>query len=192
MYQPLGGKYMKRVLSRLGFLAVILASVGMVAQQAAYAAPGASVAIVSGSGTISPGLTLTATSQTVSFGGTAVGAGAAAAGVGAVGTAAGVFGCSFSGGPNPPETQLSGSGIATGTCSGGTVGSATLSCTASYTRVGALVVITLTCTATASGPLGAASSSGPAVGVFIFIPTSAPGAPVTSYDLIGASVGAGT
>ncbi|MDQ1437913.1 MAG: hypothetical protein QOK43_1542 [Acidimicrobiaceae bacterium] len=185
---------MKKLLSRMALVGALLASVAMVGQTTTAYGAGVSGAAVIGQGTISPGLddTLPGTIQSVTFGGSAIGGGIAT-GVGTqVGIAVGDFTCTFNGGSSIPETRAAGSGTASGTCNGGTVGTGTIACTATYARAGALVLVVLTgCSASASGPLGTGSASGAlGAGLFVFVPDQLT-PPVTSYRLVGASAGAG-
>jgi hypothetical protein len=181
---------MKRIMGRFGLMLTIMAAVGLLAQSSAYGA-GAVAFAVEGSGSISPGLTLTSTPQSVTFSGTIIGLTVATGVLPSVGTAAGIGSCTFSGSSTGGETQATGQGTVSGSCSGASVGATLITCTVSYSRVGPVVVITASCTIVASGPLGSGSATGTGVGAFVFVPTSAPGAPVTSYDLVGVAAGAG-
>lgn len=174
-----------RILRRLSVLIAIIAAMAMVNSSSAYAA-GAAATGVLGGGNIGPGLTLTPTFQGGSFSGTATGGGLNSQ----PSVFAGQLNCNFGFSSSIAETVAHGAGNASGSCSGtdllGTSGS--VSCALTYARAGAIVVVAgLSCTATLNGQ----TSTGPLAGGFLFAPTSAPGAPVTSYLLVGAAAGVG-
>ena len=137
---------------------------------------------VNGGGTISPGLTATPSFQTGTFSGTFIGMIEAQRHV-----ATGVFSCSFAWGSTLAETSLQGQGTANGSCSGGTVGTGTKSCSLNYLRVGSKVITTGQCSNTVSDATGSGSQSGIETGQYTFIPTSGNGvtAPITSFALFG-------
>lgn len=174
---------MKHLLSRATLAFAVIASASMMAQNSAYASLGAAVV---GGGTITPGLTANPTFQSGTFSGTIAAAVNAQTAV-----AAGTGTCSFTFGSTIAETVLQGQGTASGTCSGGDVGSYTITCVAFiYVRVGPIVVIVEVgnCRITATGPTGSGANTGIAGGgVFLFVPTSGNGAtaPVTGYELAG-------
>jgi hypothetical protein len=148
-------------------------------------AAGAITGFLEGSGTMSPGLTLTSTSQSWTFSGTVVGAAESGR------ASAGVMSCSYSGGSSGGETQISGSGTMSGACSGGTVGTASVPCAIAFTRIGVHVAsmsITMSCTVNVSGD-GPSTITG--AGTFAFLTTSSPTSPWTSYDVAGVIGGAG-
>jgi hypothetical protein len=102
---------------------------------------------IAGSGTISPGLDLTPRTQSVTFSGSG-------AGVTTGSPTAGTFSCAFTGGSSAPETLAAGAGTATGNCSGVdmvTGASHSASCSVIYTRLGAEVNITGTCSGSVDG-----------------------------------------
>jgi hypothetical protein len=184
---------MKRLVSKLSLLMAIAAAVAMFGQSSAYAV-GAVGAVVVGSGTISPGLTTVPANQSFTF--TTANAASAPSYLGGVSTNGGVVAatatCSFNGNSTLAggETSAAGLGTGSGTC-GTAVGvagtSGSLACTLTYIRVGAIVVVVLSCQATVNGN---SNNNGPGVGVFLFVPTSVN--PTTTYQLAGAGVGAGT
>lgn len=150
-------------------------------------ATGVGATVVTGSGTISPGLTpnpTAGTPQSVTFTGTA--AGAFVNDVPDVD--AGSVSCAFSGSSSgifANESSGLGSGTVTGGCSGtGVLGSGvTVTCSFSYVRLESVVTITGTCTATVDGATFTATTAG----AFVFVPTTL--TPTTSYVLAGATVG---
>ena len=175
-----------RALRRLSVLLAIATAVVMVNGSSAYSVPGAAASAVIGGGGIGPGLTATPTPQSGNFSGTATGAGANAA----PGVFAGQLNCNFNFSSIIDETVAHGAGNASGNCAGtGVTGSnAQVNCDLVYVRVGPVVVTAgVSCTATLDGN----TSTGPLAGGFLFAPTSAPGAPVTSYALAGATAGVG-
>ncbi|MBW3667854.1 MAG: hypothetical protein KY443_01460 [Actinobacteria bacterium] len=166
---------------------MLLAGFAMLSTNTAYAAPGAGAAVVQGSGTISPGLTLLpAVQPTIAFGGTATGAFANSAPAADVGSVS----CSFSGSSNTTvgDNYAVGFGTVSGSCAGsGTVTGAAISVSCSamtYVRVATIVLVV---SATCSVTVGGTTSSGAVVGAFNFIPSTVlpPGAPVTAYELTG-------
>lgn len=178
-----------RLARKLTLAGVLLAGFAMLSTSTAYATPGLGAAAVTGSGTIQPGLTATSANQTVNFSGTAVGAFANASPAADAGTA----NCVFSGSSQPPgDNLLLGIGTVSGTCNGSGIVTGTginVNCnTMMYVRVGtAVVVVSQTCAVTVND----ATSHGPVVGGFNFVPTDGP-SPVTTYDLAGVAVFAGT
>ena len=178
---------MKRLLGRLGAIVAVSVCAAMVSQSSAYGATASALAVVGG-GTISPGLTATPNFQGGTFSGTVAGAVIATPGA-----ATGLGSCNFTFSSTIAETSAQGQGVASGTCSGGTIGTASVSCSLTYSRAGALVVIQASCNVSASGPTGSGTGAAAAVGVFVFVPTSGNGvtAPITGYSLVGVAAGAG-
>jgi hypothetical protein len=185
---------MKRLLSRLGLVLPLVLTMGLVGSTGAHSAVvGVDGLVIVGSGTISPGLTLVPTNQTVTFSSIAgVGGGAAVSSTGNAGAAGPLVSCTFNGN-GVAETSISGSGTATGTCAASPL-TGSINCTVEYDRAGPIVVVTVVnnCTATVSGvfgpiTIGAVTTVG--VGVFVFIPTTVN--PTTSYLLAGGAVGGG-
>ena len=175
---------MHRLLRKLSVAMALVAAVSMVGAGQANGAAAAAAVIVGG-GTISPGLTTTATFQTsVTFTGTAVGA------IAVVPQAdAGIYGVSFSGSSDIAETTEQGQGSGTGTVSGPGIvapGTDSVSCVLVYVRVGPVVVIVAvsSCGTVANG---ASQGGGTAIGAFVFVPGQVPPAAVTSYTLAGAA-----
>jgi hypothetical protein len=128
-------------------------------------------ALAFGSGSISPGLTIVPTAQSISFGGTLAGGGAVAGSAVVANDS-----CSVTAISNITETIAQGDGNASGSCSGTTALTASLH----YQRVGSVVVMT-----------GTGTVNGVAVTLAMhceFEPTSAP--TVTSYELQCAIAGA--
>jgi hypothetical protein len=147
----------------------------------AHALAGTVAGEFEGSGTISPGLTTTPTSQSWSLSGTLAWAGSVDTGLGA-GTAS----CSFGGGSTSPESVATGTVTMSGSCSGGTVGSFSCTCTLTITRVGCCWLITLRCTICINGHCITFT----VIIRLCMLPTST--SPVTSYLVLGEVVGAGT
>jgi hypothetical protein len=193
-----------RLSKKLVAAAAIVGAVALLAPSSAYAeGVGGGAVVVTGSGTISPGLDFDippvppippGEHQAVTFSGTATGLGL---GVDLVPTAiaadVGTLNCQFAGSSSIPETPAAGAGTVQGECSGaGLSGNITVTCRFDYVREAALVQIVGTCTVTASGlpPFGGVVTADTvAAGVFVFVPTSV--APTTSYLLVGAAAGAG-
>lgn len=181
-----------RLSKKLATSIAIVGAMAVLAPGTAHAATAAATTVVTGSGTISPGLTPTTGSpQSVTFTGTAAGAFV----TDTPDVDAGQMSCSFSGGSGVTtlgmgmfvnETSLYGEGTVSGSCTGvGVLGSVvTISCTFDYLRLGGIVVIEGTCTATVDGVTFTAS----AAGTFVFVPTTA--SPTTSYALAGVAAGA--
>lgn len=181
-----------RLNKKLATSIAIVGAMAVMAPGSAHAATGVSATAVTGSGTISPGLTpVSGSPQSVTFTGQAAGLF-----VSADIQDVGALSCSFSGGsadttltPGPldfsDETSLAGEGTVTGSCTGtGVLGNtATITCSFEYLRLTGLVVIVGTCDATAGGTTITAR----AVGVFGFAPTTA--SPTTSYALAGVAAG---
>jgi hypothetical protein len=184
----------------------LLAALMMVGAPAASATEaGAGAAVVVGSGTIgpcgvpipSPGNPNPSCANNVTFGGNISGIfGHVTDGPSAGGAIVVQGTCNFSG--SGTDTPLVATGSVGGSCAGGTqVGSAAVACAAgsiAYTRVGAVVVILGTCTVTVGNNVVAGpdtSITGTVAGAFVFVPTSAAGAPVTSYALAGVAGFAG-
>lgn len=129
------------------------------------AAPSVGVGVVLGSGGITPGLDATVpANQTVSFSGTAVGAGETNGSPVVVDDT-----CNFSGGSTTPETDGSGAGTATGSCTGTT----SVTANVAYTRFGSIVL--LNGTGSVNGTPGFLNAA------CVFVPTSFQ--PVKSYQL---------
>lgn len=142
-------------------VAAASAAAGMVPIDAAGAATGPSgfTVAVHGRGYATPGLSVAAFTQHGGFGSTTT----AAVGIdGTPGAAAGLGTCSFSWQSTGTETIAAGQGTATGTCSGGTVGTYSLSCPSmGYARVGLIWVWTpTTCSLTIDGSTTAVSGAG--------------------------------
>lgn len=127
----------------------------------AYADAGS--ATIQGAGTISPGLTTTATSQTFSFSGTGPVVDANNTSL------SGVYTCNVAGSSSAPETSATGAGTFSGSCTGPT----SVSVSGNYTRDAGDVVIT----GRISGSISASFTGG-----CVFIPTSAP--TVTSFRVV--------
>jgi hypothetical protein len=188
---------MKKLLSRVGVIAAIIACMAMVARTSAYA-EGGGIWALEGSGTISPGLTSTPSPQSGTFVATvAVGADVVVgAGVGtSVAAASGTCGFSFVSTLAGGETTALGAGSATGGCSASFAGTSQslTACTFLYLRVGPLVVLEAgtavgaPCTVSGTGPAGSGSAVAIlGAGVFVLVPTAA--APITSFVLSGAAV----
>ena len=162
-------------------VAVVLASVLPGSIPEAHAAAQAA-GWLSGSGTISPGLTFTPTYQYVSFSGTFVGEYEVDTAV-----AAGALYCSFSGGSTVAATVVSDAGVLNGLCTTGTpsLGAGTLSSSWTYIRVGSYYMVSY------DGSLGVGGSPATTVagqGVFRWFPTSYV---VTSYVMEGTVAFAG-
>jgi hypothetical protein len=119
------------------------------------------VGVVTGSGTISPGLTSFPTDQSLTF------STLAAFGASSNPTNAGSYACTFNGGSSAPETTQQGAGTGAGSCGG----ALSVGCSFSYTRVGAIF--------TWKGDCGGSSLDAE----FVFIATSTQ--PTTSYLLFG-------
>jgi hypothetical protein len=145
------------------------------------------VGAVNGGGSISPGLTLTSTPQTFTFGGTLDAVGADTNGD--VFTTTGAT-CTFSGSSNAGETLATGAGTGSGSCSGpGTIvhGATTqaatfsASCTINYTRVAGGVLVTGSCTVSVLGITITINFSTTIKVVCSFEATVAP--PVVSFKL---------
>jgi hypothetical protein len=181
------------------FLALAMA-VGIMMPSSAYAngGPVAGTAVVTGSGTITPGLTTTATPQSVSFDGTAV----ASVVIGSPNDThevTGVLNCSFRG-VDPAGTVLVGAGSGMAMCSGtggvhatvpvvgvpavGTNATATVTCDAlAFTRVLVVVVATATgCTVDVSSSAGHTFGVARVTVECVFEPDQVT-PPVTSYRL---------
>jgi len=139
------------------FSGVALASPLLLAFTSPAVAANAAVAIIQGSGTISPGLGATPAFQSISFTGTAT----------VVGTdgAPATYGCSFSG-TDPQGSAAAGAGTVSGSCGPLVFASCT------FVREGAHVDVV--CTAGGGGTGGAQAKC-------VFQPHQA--LPTTSYDL---------
>jgi len=151
-----------------GVMFVVAVVVGLVATGVAPAsATPLTDGAMTGSGTISPGLDLTAQDQTVALSGTVIGVANAIPATCTV---------SFTGN-SQAETISSGFGSGSASCNGAqTTGPAfSISCTISYSRTGAVVTLSGSCT---SGP-----NPGNLIGAILLVPTSA--SPVRSYELAG-------
>ena len=178
-----------RLARKLTLAGVLLAGFAMLSTSTAYADPGAGAAAVTGQGTINPGLTAELVAQTVAFNGTAVGAFANTSPAADVGTAS----CSFSGSSSSlGDNYVVGTGTVGGGCNGSGIVTGTgidVDCGAmAYVRVGTIVlVVDVNCTVVVND----ASSHGPVVGAFNFIPTGDPQR-VQSYLLTGVAGFAGT
>ena len=170
---------MKRLLSRLTAVAAVTAALSMTAANSAYATHAVGEGTVVGSGSISPGLTLVPTNQSVTFTGTLVGTFTVDGAVWA-----GTANCTFSG-TGVAETDAQGQGTVSGSCTAAVsaTSSFTASCNLRYTRVGLVVTISGSC----SVNVGGRSATVTVTGAFVFEPTTAN--PVTSYLLQGEVVG---
>lgn len=145
---------------RIPGVALLLAALLLIlGGQAAYAASNG-IAVVTGSGTLNPGIGPSAQTQNYAFGGTAVIA---------TDTAQGVATCNFSGSSSAPESIASGGGTLSGTCSGAGISAA---CSIAFTRIGVAVIFDASC----SG-----NPSGSAVGTAQFVPTNPAG---TTYQAV--------
>jgi len=142
---------------RLGLAAVALGAIGVAALPAS-ASTGA--AVISGSGTITPGLTVSGGPQTFSFDGS---------GQAATDSYQGAFSCHVDG-DDSIGTLAQGSGGFSGTCST-TGGSEPVS--GSYTRAGGVVTL--------NGSIGPGQVSGAFTGACTFEATNAP--TVTTYSV---------
>jgi hypothetical protein len=153
---------MKRLVAKIGVVLPVVAALAMLTPGSAYAA---AAGVVTGSGTISPGLNNppAGSLQTFAFTGTATGV---------FGTTAGSCTISSSGKSDGPEDTVQGAGKGDATCSGAGISA---SATFSYTRAGGVVVILGTATVN-----GAPCTLG---GAFVFAPTSTN--PVTTFTLAG-------
>ena len=140
---------------RKGSLIIALLALPL-ATGTANAGPGADVAVVTGNGTIRPGLSTECTVQAVTFSGSAE----------VLGTHPGTYSVSFSGGSISCETN--GFGAGTGTLSGGVSG------TVNYSRTGNIVTLN------GSGAIGTHARTIIAA-VCEFVPTSVD--PTTTYAL---------
>lgn len=182
-----------RLARKLTFAGVLLAGLAMLSTNTAYADPGAGVAAVTGSGTITPGLTALPAPQSVSFGGTATGAFANSSPAADVGNA----NCSFSGGSDTVTTVAPGDNyaIGIGTVSGGCLGAGlvtntpiNVACSSMrYVRVGNVVLVLSTACSTTVNNV---TSSGAVLGAFNFAATGNLN-PITSYSLTGVALFAG-
>jgi len=173
---------MKRKMSRITVGFAITVAVLVVSQGTAHAAL---VARIEGVGDMdySGGLSMTPTNQSVVL--VIDGAGFVATQSGtSTGSATGLFRCVFVGN-GVAETVVAGSGTMSGNCNGGGVGAAQMACSISYTRLGAFVVLTMNCAATAqTNPIVApASGAGSGIGHCDLAPTQVP--PATVHDLQG-------
>jgi hypothetical protein len=126
-----------------------------------------------GSGTASPGLSLTPTAQTTSGAGTLVGAAAVNGSAVAIADS-----CNYTGSTNLQSTLAESAGSLNASCTGSTSVTGLLT----YTRIGAVVVLQGTVTVGGANALGD--------GACAFVPTSAP--TVTSYELACALVASDT
>jgi len=144
-------------------IATAIASPAIVAIAPSAQAANADVAVITGAGTISPGLTAVPTPQSVSFNGNALT-------VGTNGVAAN-YGCSFNGN-DLDGSYAEGAGLVSGSC-----GPISLPLCV-FIRVGGVVPVV--CAGTGS-PLKAAG------GVFAFVPNQTPPSAITSYTLAGAA-----
>lgn len=149
---------MRHLRSKLALAGTALGVGALLLASPASASTGSGTVV--GSGGISPGLTTTATSQTVSFNGTLVAAGT---------TGTGVYTCSFAGSSDIAETIAQGDGNVTGSCSGS---AGSISASVHYLRAAGDVVLT----GSASGAV-----SGSIAGDCSFEPTNAN--PVKNYQL---------
>jgi len=168
---------MKR-LGRLG-VAIAIALTAMMVSTTTASAQNPGDVVITGGGSISPGLSLTATNQSVTFSGTATGVIVAGGGV-----FAGSANCGpFTGNSVVAETVLLGQGKVAGVCVGVDLlgRSVTADCTIEYRRVGPTVIITGTCSVTVTPP--GVTVTVTVVGEFVFIATTVN--PVTSYQLVG-------
>jgi len=160
----------RRVSGRMLVLGVVAAgaSAAVLAMGPAGAATDVAAGTISGSGTITPGLT--ATPQNTNF--TFSGSGTVTDASNSAGS--GSYTCNVTGHSSIMETSAHGAGVFSGSCSGPLSISVT---NGTYVRVGASV--------TAEGQ-GAASngSSGHFEANCVFEPDQTPPAPVTSYHLI--------
>jgi hypothetical protein len=140
-------------------------SAALLAVSPASAADDVGYANITGSGTISPGLTTVSTTQSFTFSGTGALVDASSP------TDSGVYGCTVSGSSNGGETVVSGQGTGSGSCDRTLPGpSHIVVSNLVYVRTGTVV----TFTATLSGEV-----NGQASGTCAFVPTSGP--PVTTY-----------
>lgn len=188
---------MKKLLSRAGAIASIIACMAMVAQTSAYA-EGGGIWALDGGGSISPGLTATPAFQSGTFD-ASVALGADVLVGSGVGTSVAVASgsCAFNFTSTIAETIALGEGSAAGNCSASFAGTSqsVTGCTFLFVRVGPLVVVATgtavggACTVTGTGPAGTGTAQAIlGAGVLVLVPTSAVGAPVTSFDLAGAAV----
>lgn len=182
---------MKRLLARLTVVVAVVTALAQVSATTAYA-QAAGAGVVQGAGTISPGLSLTPTNQTVSFSGTVAGAFAGVPGVGDVGN----LNCTFSGASTIQETDLQGQGTVSGTCDGTGIATGktiTVTCNVMvYIRILATVIVQARCTLVIKNvPSGVVTLKVDVDvrGHFVFIPTTVN--PVTSYRLAGVASAVG-
>jgi hypothetical protein len=195
-------KFRKQLLKSAAACSVLLVS--LMGGQLPGGAVGPDLAVVVGGGTISPGLTTVPAAQTFTFS-TTIGVAAGATNhaslpdscvptlAGCVGTSPGAAvvtpSCSFSGGSTLAggETALVGQGVGSGSCATATgiVGSMSIACTITYTRVGLIVIVVLSCQITVNGNT---NNRGTEIAVCEFGPTTVN--PTTSYVLACAVPGA--
>jgi hypothetical protein len=146
----------------------------------AGADPGVTGGIVQFGGTISPGLTAVPTNQTLTLGGTMTGVFAAGTNAPVVAT----VNCNFGGGTIVPASLAAGASSLSGSCSGTGV---TISCSVTMVTVGGTWYMVMTCTICINGTCVTAVTWIP----MAVVPTSAPGAPVTSFTAVGTFTAAG-
>lgn len=154
---------MKKFIRALAIATAISAPAIALAAPAAQAA-NADAAVITGAGTITPGLTATPGPQTVSFGGNAIVVGTHSTG--------GTFGCSF-GGNDLAGSYAEGAGTVSGFC-----GPINLALCV-FVRVGGVVPVICVGTGTPKQAAG---------GVFAFIPGETPPATIKDYTLAGAAL----
>jgi hypothetical protein len=172
---------------RRGGLLAVVAAVALLVPTGAYASPNGGALVIQANGTFSPGLNTTANIQQIHWAGLALGSLFAVPG-----TSAGLYNCNFNGTSTAPETIAVGQAALNGICAGPTgVGSTSISCSITWTRVGPIVFWTWTCSITTSGPLGSGSGNNTAAGIALITPTS-PSDTVVSYALTGTAVLLGT
>lgn len=183
-----------RLLRKASVLIALVLGMGLLSHSTAYAqTAGAGLGAVTGDGNIGPGLTVMPTKQTVSFQGTVTGAFAGAGLPASVAADIGSINCIFTGlSWATGDNYALGVGEVTGNCSGTGVLTGipiSVTCTVmTYVRVGPIVVVVaLKCTIT----VGSITILVTVLGSFVFVTTTAPPAPVTSYTLTGAAVAAG-
>lgn len=195
---------MKKLLSKLTACAAVGLAAIMAMPSSAYAS-GTTIGggAVVGAGTIFPGLTTVSTPQTnITFKGTVVGAFVITS-PNDLHVSVGELECSFNGASDIAENSALGMGHGMVMCinlPGGTVvhssiptgvvpapATVTVTCERfDYVRVAAVVVTPINrCTVTVSSANGSTSGDVIVVGVFVFVPTSPPLQPVTTYSLAG-------
>jgi hypothetical protein len=145
----------------------------------AGASPGVTGGIVQFGGTISPGLTAVPTNQTLTLGGTMTGV--FVAGTNPV---VGTVNCTFNGATIVPASLAAGVSSLSGSCSGAGV---TITCSVTMVTVGGTWFMVMTCTICINSTCVTAVTWIP----MLVAPTSAPGAPVTSFTAVGTFTAAG-